>query len=227
MKLSIIIPSYNEAPTIMKVINKILSLNTPYSVEIIIINDGSSDDTAEILKNLSYVKNIKIITNNKNRGKGASIRKGLTMAAGDIILVQDADLEYDPGDIPKLLEQFNNKEVKVVYGSRVINKNPTSHWTFNFGGRFLTFVTNLLYQANITDEATGYKAFRKEVIKNLKLKSRKFEFCPEVTAKIIKNGFKITEVPISYKPRPISEKKIKWQDGLWAIFYLVKYRFFD
>lgn len=227
MKLSIIIPSYNEAPTIMKVVGKILLLNIPHHIELIIINDGSSDDTAKILKNLSPQKNIKIITNNKNLGKGASIRKGLAVASGSIILIQDADLEYDPRDISKLLEQFKKENVNVVYGSRVINKNPTSHWTFNFGGRLLTFITNLLYHANITDEATGYKAFRKDVIKNLKLKSRRFEFCPEVTAKVIKNGFKITEVPISYSPRPISEKKIKWHDGLWAIFYLIKYRFFD
>jgi len=225
VKLSIIIPAYNEDRTLQQIVQKVLSLKTVPSKEVIIVNDGSRDNTPKILKSLSSEKTVKIITNPKNLGKGASVKKALKIASGDVILIQDADLEYEPKDIPQILKMFNNKEVKVVYGSRILGKNPISHWTFNLGGRAITLVTNLLFQTKITDEPTGYKAFRKEVVKNINLKSKGFEFCPEITAKIAKQKIKIWEVPISYHPRPVSEKKIKWQDGLAAIFYLVKYRF--
>ena len=227
MKLSIIIPAYNEATSVEKIINKIFMIKIPYSKEIIVVNDGSTDSTENILKRVQLSKKIFIINNDMNLGKGESINIALKKATGDIILIQDADLEYDPCDIPKLLKPFDDEKIKVVYGSRILKKNPISHWTFNIGGRILTLLTNLLYNASITDEATGYKLFRSQVIKNLKIKSSGFEFCPEVTAKILKTGIKITEVPINYNPRPISEKKIKWLDGFVAVYYLFKYRFFN
>lgn len=227
MKVSIIIPSYNEDATLPKIIAKVLSLKIPYEKKLIVIDDGSTDQTVKVKKRFESQKSIKWITNQKNLGKGASIVKALRLTTGDIILIQDADLEYDPADISKLLMPFKDRSVKVVYGSRVLGDNPISHWTFNLGGRLVTFITNLLFGTNITDEPTGYKVFRKEVFQNIKLKSKGFEFCSEITAKIAKAGIKIEEVPISYHPRPVSEKKIKWHDGLAAIYYLIKYRFFN
>lgn len=228
MKVSIIIPSFNEGSTLFEIIKKVLSLRLPnYSKEIIIVDDGSTDNTFKILNKLPKDKRIKLIINKKNLGKGASIFKALKIAKGDIILIQDADLEYNPADIPKLLKPFEDRNTKVVYGSRVLGNNPSSHWTFNLGGRFVTMITNLLYGTKITDEPTGYKVFRRELLKNFKLKSKGFEFCPEITAKFAKAGIKIIEVPIGYYPRPVSQKKIKWQDGVGALYYLFKYRFFN
>lgn len=227
MKLTIIIPSYNEAKTLPTIIKKVLTQKIPYDRELIVVDDGSTDQTAKCQSHFKNHKNIKWIRNRQNLGKGASVRRALQIATGDLILIQDADLEYSPSDYPKLLKPFGALNVKVVYGSRVLGNNPISHWTFNLGGRLLTLVTNLLYGTKITDEATGYKVIRREVLKNFSLKSRKFEFCPELTAKIAKAGISIVEVPISYNPRPISQKKIKWYDGVAAIFYLLKYRFLD
>lgn len=225
MKVSIVIPSFNEAKTLPKIIEKVLFLK--FDKEIIVVDDGSRDNTQKNL--LKFAKNpkVRIITNKKNLGKGSSIIKALKIAEGDVILIQDADLEYDPADIPKMIEIFKDRNIDVVYGSRILGNNPISHWTFNLGGRLVTAITNFLYNARITDEPTGYKAFRKSVLKNISLKSKGFEFCPEFTAKIAKAGFKISEVPIAYRPRPVSEKKIKWHDGIAAIYYLIKYRFFD
>lgn len=227
MKVSIIIPSYNEAATLSQVVAKVLSLKTSHLIEVIIVDDGSTDRTSDILKKLSKNKNLKIITNKLNLGKGASIKKALKLATGQVVVIQDADLEYDPKDILLILEKFKDRKVEVVYGSRVLKKNPISHWTFNLGGRLLTQITNLLYRINITDEATGYKAFRKKVVTKINFKSKGFEFCPEITAKLAKRKITIWEVPISYSPRPPDLKKIKWQDGLLAIYYLFKYRFTD
>lgn len=224
MKISVIIPSYNEAGTLPKIIRAVGNVQIKHTKEIIVVDDGSTDNTRGVLKKF---KNVKIVKNAKNLGKGASIIKGLKIATGDIILIQDADLEYDPKEYPRLLAPFDDKNVKVVYGSRVLGKNPISHWTFNLGGRLITKITNLLYNTNITDEPTGYKVFRKDVITSLKLVSKGFEFCPEITAKIAKKNIKITEIPISYHPRPVGQKKIKWHDGMAAIFYLLKYRILD
>lgn len=227
MKLTIIIPSYNEAPTLPQIISKILKTLKNYQKELIVVDDGSTDNTAGVMLRFAGDKRIKFIINKKNLGKGASIIRALAIAKGDIIAVQDADLEYEPQDLPRLIDLFKDKNVKVVYGSRVLGKNPVSHWTFNLGGRFVTFITNLLFRTQITDEPTGYKLFRKDLLIRLKLKSKRFEFCPEVTAKLAKNNIKIHELPIHYHPRPVSEKKIKWYDGLAAIFYLIKYRLVD
>lgn len=227
MKLTIIIPAYNEVSSIGKIVKKITRLKLGYSKEIIIVNDGSTDGTENVLKKFIKSDNLKIITNVNNLGKGKSILNALKQTSGNVVLIQDADLEYDPEDIPNLLRPFEDKKTSVVYGSRILRKNPTSNWMFDFGGKLLTLLTNIIYGTNITDEATGYKLFRSEVIKSLDLKSKGFEFCPEVTAKILKKGISIYEVPISYHPRPASEKKIKWWDGIFAIYYLIKYRFLN
>lgn len=224
MKVSIIIPSYNESKTLPLILEKLTQLRT--NLELIVVDDGSTDDTKKILEKFKK-QNLKIIYNRSNIGKGGSIRKGLKFVTGDVVIIQDADLEYSPSDLPKIIELFKNKKILAVYGSRKLKNNPISHWTFDLGGKLLTALTNMLYGTQLSDEATGYKAFRKETIKSLKLKSNRFEFCPEVTAKLAKRKIKIHEVPISYNPRPTKEKKISWVDGLWSIFYLIKYRISD
>ena len=231
MKLSIIIPAFNERKTILKVINKVkkVKLNN-VKKEIIIIDDFSKDNTKEILTKLKN-KNIKIFFHQKNQGKGAAIRTGLKHATGDVILIQDADLEYNPEEYPRLLKPIIENKTKVVYGSRLeaIRKNLKNMYKLHYiGNLFLTIMTNILYGTKITDMETGYKVFRKEVIKGMKLRAKRFDFEPEITAKILKKGYKIKEVPIDFVGRKFKEgKKITWRDGIKALYYLVKYRFVD
>jgi len=222
MKTSIIIPVYNEERTIKKILDKVLT--SPIEKEVIVVDDGSTDKTGDILKD--YEKRIKILTHRKNLGKGSAIRTGLKHAKGKIVLIQDADLEYDPSDYQNLIKPILEKKAKVVYGSRWLRKRRAEPSLFYFGTQFLTWVTNLLYGTEITDESCGYKVFDTKLLKSLSLKSKGFEFCPEVTAKLAKKSVQITEVPIKYTPRSISEgKKIKWRDGIIALFTLIKYRF--
>lgn len=236
MKLSIIIPVYNEEKTVAEILRRVSSVKLPKRLEkeIIVIDDGSSDKTADVLSNVE-IKNVKIIKHLKNQGKGAAVRTGLNMSRGDIFLIQDADLEYNPQDYLKLLRPILTKKTQVVYGNRFQNyplrlwgkeKTPLpTHW---IGNKFLSFVFNLLYQSNLSDMETCYKVFTKEVLNKLNLKSNKFEIEPEVTAKILKNGYKIFEVPIEVKPRTHQEgKKINWKDGFIALGTLIKYRFVD
>jgi len=227
MKLSVIIPVFNEKATIGEIIKKVKKV--PVEKEITVVDDGSTDGTAEILKEISEKdKNIKIILKEENEGKGSAIREGLKYVNGDVVVIQDADLEYEPTDWIKMLKFMDEKKADVVYGSRVLGKNKKSSFVFYLGGRILSIITNFLYGAGITDEPTCYKMFNTEIIKSLNLKCRGFEFCPEVTAKIRKKGIKIYEVPIHYNPRSIKEgKKIRWKDGLIAIWTLIKYRFTD
>ena len=230
MTLSIIIPVYNEKMTILEILRKINDVNLSelgFQKEIIIVDDGSTDGTREILSKL--IANYKIIFHPKNRGKGAAIRAGLQGVVGNYVVIQDADLEYDPQDYKKLLEYILKNRVEVVYGSRRLgNPRRFSHFSYYLGGVFLTFVANLIYRTKITDEATCYKLFKTEIIKSIPLKCEKFEFCPEVTAKIAKKGIKIHEVPINYFPRSEAEgKKIKCKDGLVALWTLIKYKFVD
>ena len=231
--LSIIIPAYNEEQTIRKLLDKVcaVSLIEGISKEILVIDDGSSDSTndivAEYISSLG-VKNIRLISQERNQGKGAALRKGIEVATGDFIIIQDADLEYDPEDYNLLLPHLLNGE-KVVYGSRFLRKeNKHSYQSFYYGGLLVTFFTNLLFLQKLTDEPTCYKAFETNFLKSIPLKCTGFEFCPEVTAKTAKKGIKIKEVPIHYYPRSIEQgKKIKWTDGLDALWTLLKYRIID
>lgn len=223
-KISIIIPAYNEQETIHQLLNQVLAVDTSIlEKEIIVINDGSFDKTPEII---SQIDNITIITHPKNLGKGAAVKAGLKRATGDIIIIQDADLEYDPKDIIQCANPIIKKEAEVIYGSRRLNPNNKKHSDaiFLFGGIILSKLTNVLYGSKLTDEPTCYKCFKSEIIKSIKIEADGFEWEPEVTAKILKRGFKIKEVPINYSPRKIG-KKIKYRDGLKAIFILLKYRF--
>jgi len=226
-KLSIIIPVFNEKDTILKILKKIEEVDLGREKEIIIIDDASTDGTREILKNLG--KKYIILFHDRNQGKGRAIRDGLEKVSGEAIVIQDADLEYDPEDIKLLLNKMIETGAEVVYGSRRLKKynnhEKYSGYIYAFGGIFLTWLTNLLYGLSITDEPTCYKMFRTELLKSLELECERFEFCPEVTAKIAKRGIKIQEVPINYYPRHKGEgKKISWRDGIEAIWTLVKYR---
>ena len=230
MKLTVIIAVYNEEKSILEVINKVKNIKlNGIEKEIIIVDDFSTDDTRKILEELNG--DLKIFFHQKNMGKGTAIRTALKHATGDIILIQDADLEYDPIEYEKLLKPIIENETKVVYGSRLnaIKKNLQKMYKLHYlGNLFLTIMTNVLYGAKITDMETGYKVFRKEVIENINLKAKRFDFEPEITAKILKKGYKITEVPINFIGRNFDEgKKITWKDGIKALYYLIKYRFTD
>jgi dolichol-phosphate mannosyltransferase len=225
-KISIIIPVYNEEKTIGKVVDKIISVKFPITKEIIIVNDGSKDNTEKKLKQIRKNEKIKFISYEKNKGKGFAIRKGLEIASGNIIGIQDADLEYDIKEYPKLLAPIIKKEVNVVYGSRFNKKFKKN--LFYFGNKFLSFITSVLYFHKISDMETCYKLFRKDILENIELESDRFDFEPEITAKILKQGFKIKEIPINYFPRTEKQgKKIKIKDGFSALWCLIKCRFAD
>ena len=230
-KLSVIIPVYNEEKTILKVINKVKKSNTlNLTKEIIVIDDCSKDNTKNILKKIKE-KQIKIFYHSKNMGKGSAIRTGLKNSTGDLVLIQDADLEYNPNEYSKLLKPILENKADVVYGTRLeaIQKNQKNMYKLHyFGNLFLTFLTNLLYGTKITDMETGYKLFKRKIIKGINLKARRFDFEPEITAKVLKKGIKIYELPINFTGRKFDEgKKITWKDGLAATYYLLKYRFSD
>ena len=232
MKLSAIIPVYNEATTIAKVVEQVLAVALDHTLggiekEIVIVNDGSTDETASVLNALAarWPHQLKIVHHEENQGKGAAIRTALEHVTGDLVITQDADLEYDPQEYPVLLAPFKDPSVQVVYGSRNLRKNPRSTWSFYWGGRLVSWIANFLYGSHLTDEATGYKVFRTDLLRSLDLQSTRFEFCPEATGKILRRGIEIHEVPISYRPRSFAEgKKIDWHDGLDAIWTLLKYR---
>lgn len=224
MLLSVLIPAYNEINNIKNILDKIGEVTIP--MEIIVVDDGSTDGTRELLNTLKSDV-IKVVFHENNQGKGGAIKTAIAHSKGDIIIIQDADLEYDPQDYYKLIPLIESGKEKVVYGSRFLNKqNKHSYFSFFLGGQVVTWITNILYLQNLTDEPTCYKVFDAKLLKSIKLNCTGFEFCPEVTAKIAKLGYKIPEVPISYYPRSISEgKKINWKDGVEAIWVLLKYRF--
>ena len=233
-KLSIIIPCYNEKNTLTKIIDKVLSSLSNYnlnSYEILIVDDGSTDGTAEIIKqNFSKKNYFKTFFHDKNLGKGAAIKTAKNFLSGDIIIIQDADLEYNPDDYEKLLKPILNEDFKVVYGSRVLNKKRYKISGFSskiriLGNHFLTIISNILNKQKLTDAHTCYKVFHKDLFDLITLEENDFAFCPEVTSKISNLGFKIYEVPISYNGRSYQDgKKIKTIDAFRALKTLIKYR---
>jgi glycosyltransferase involved in cell wall biosynthesis len=221
--LSVIMPVYNEARTIGFVIERVRA--TGLAGELIVVDDGSTDDTFERLSGLRSVPGLKLVRHKGNRGKGSAIRTGLEYATGEFVIIQDADTEYDPADYPALLEPLTAGKSNVVYGVRQDDSARRGAVLF-FGVKLLTLVTNLLYGCRIHDEATGYKAFRLSLLKRIELECERFEFCPEVTAKVCRLGEHIAEVPISYRPRSgEAGKKLRWTDGASALLTLVRYRF--
>ena len=234
IKLSIIIPIYNEENTVREILRRVLSVKLQPEVnrEIIVVDDGSTDDTKSKIKNQKS-KIIKTFFHEKNLGKGAAVRTGIMHATGDLIIIQDADLEYNPKYFIKLLDPILQNNAQVVYGSRLIDY-PLKFWGKDkavlplhlIANRFLTFLTNLIYGGKLTDMETGYKLFKSEILKNITIDSNQFDFEAEVTAKILKLKISITEVPIKVKPRTYAEgKKIGWTDGVSAIWTLLKYKF--
>ena len=222
--LSVIIPVYNEKTTISEVIEKVSAVELPIAKEIIVVDDGSTDGTVEILQSNS-IKVTNTYLTPVNVGKGAAVRIGLTIAKGEIILIQDADLELNPNEYKQLLQPILEGKTSVVYGSRFLGENRVAPLR-RFANYFLTFKTNLLFRTNLTDMETAYKVFTAEVAKSLSLKANRFEIEPEITAQIARQGFTILEVPISYRPRTKFEgKKINWKDGFKALWTLLKYRF--
>ena len=227
MKVSILIPVYNEFLTLPLVVVRVLEAELPKGCEreIIIVDDGSTDGTTELLKRYDGSPLMILHHSPMNFGKGAALRIGLAKATGDLIVVQDGDLEYNPKDFIKLLEPLVSGRAKIVYGSRFLGKVRGMKWANWTANKLLTVTANILYRAHITDEATAYKAFHRDVIDLIKLRCVRFEFCPEVTAKVRRLGYEIYEVPISYNPRGILEgKKICWRDGVEALWTLIRLR---
>lgn len=229
MKLSIIVPVFNEESTIRKVLDSLVKVDLKIKKEIIIIDDGSTDISKKLIN--QYIKenktNIKFkFFSKSNGGKGSAIRKGISISTGDIIAIQDADLEYNPQDYRKLIKLIVDKKEKVVYGSRFLKKHKPLYKIYFLGNKFLTLLTEAIYRVRITDMETCYKVFKSDVIKKIKLEADHFDIEPEITAKLLKLGIRIKEVPISYTPRSVKEgKKINWKDGLQAIWTLIYWRF--
>lgn len=218
MKLSVLIPAYNEAPTVEALIRRVAEVDV--DKEIIVVNDGSTDGTGEILDKLN-VPSLRVIHHPKNQGKGAAIRTAIAAAQGDAIIIQDADLEYDPDDYHKLVDKMVAENAKVVYGVRSLKGQKTF---IRLGNQFLTWVTNVIYGSRIHDMETCYKLVDRELIQGFRITCNRFDLEAEVTAKILKRGHRIYEVPISYMPR--KEKKLSpWRDGFPALWALIKFRF--
>ena len=232
MKLSVIIPVYNESRTIREIIQRVQAVGL--ADEIVVVDDGSTDGTRQVLSELGSAGqplrfSLRVILHEKNQGKGAAVYTGIQNASGDVILVQDADLEYDPRDIPALLKPLQEGIADVVYGSRFLGgpRRPTMFWHM-VANQLLTLMTNILYDTILTDMETGYKLFRRQVVANMKIRSRRFDFEPEFTAKVLKMKARIFEVPITFNPRDYDEgKKIGLKDAIIAVWTLLKYRFVD
>lgn len=228
MKLSVVIPVYNEEKTIEKILDLVLGVDG-VEKEIVMVDDGSTDGSVEVLKEIQRKHpEVKVIIKGENRGKGHTLKVGFKETTGDYVIIQDADLEYDPQDYHKLIRALHEEKVDVIYGSRFsgsYEKMSTLHY---FGNKLLTLVTNLLFGVMLTDMETCYKLLPGDFIRSVDIKSERFDFEPEITAKILKAGLKIREVPISYRGRGFSEgKKITWRDGFNAVYTLIKFRFFN
>ncbi|MCL4846024.1 MAG: glycosyltransferase family 2 protein [Acidobacteria bacterium] len=228
MKLSVIIPVYNEEQTINEVIDRVWAVDLgEIEKEVIIADDGSTDATASLVDAHRYIREglVQIRHNPINLGKGAAVRLGLSMASGDVLLIQDADLELDPQEYGRLLEPILQGQADIVYGSRFLQASSGVPWKTRWANRFLTALTNLLFLVRLTDMETAYKVFRREVLSSVRLRCVGFDFEPEITAKFLLAGFRIVEVPISYAPRRADEgKKMRWIDGVDAIYTLLKCR---
>jgi len=223
--VSVIIPAFNEEQTLEQVLEALCVL--PLKTQIIVVNDGSTDGTHQMLEELRATYELTVVHCQENRGKGFAIRSGLPHVEGEVVVIQDADMELAPADLPELVKLFKKESVHVVYGSRFLNGRGNASLHNFIANRILAIYTNLLYGCRITDESTGYKAFSTELITRLDLRCEGFEFCPEVTAKILRAGYRIYEVPVSYFPRTKKEgKKLRfWSDGFFAAWTLLKYRF--
>jgi glycosyltransferase involved in cell wall biosynthesis len=226
MKLSVVIPVFNEENTVREILRRVAAVDIPK--EVIVVNDGSTDNTSALLQE-QKLADVKVVEQPKNMGKGAAVRTGFAQATGDIVIIQDADLELDPQEYPRLIEPLLAGRTDVVYGSRYMRgKVAGQPWLNYLANRFLVMATNLLYNASLTDMETCYKVLRGEVAQSLDLRSARFEIEPEITAKLLKRGYHILEVPISYRPRSARQgKKIGWRDGLTTLFTLLKCRFTD
>jgi len=225
--LSVIVPVYNERTTLNEIVRRMRAVDLPMEREIIIVDDGSDDGTEKVLSTIED-STVRVLHHPANRGKGAAVRTGLGVARGDLVLIQDADLEYDPDDWPKLLAPILRGRALVVYGSRFTGERKNMlywHWV---GNRFLSLVTNVLYNTTLSDMETGFKLFDRTVLDGVRIASDRFDFEPEITAKILRKGHRIYEVPISYNGREFHEgKKITWKDGFSALQALLKYRFVE
>ncbi len=227
MKLSVIIPVYNEVESIAEVLKRVKATKLAY--EILVVDDFSVDGTRQVLEKLEEKGGIRVFLHEKNRGKGAAIHTGLQAARGDVLLIQDADLEYNPHDYPTLLQPIKDGTADVVYGSRFLGgpRRVAMFWHM-IANQLLTFMTNILYDTILSDMETGYKVFRRQVVEGMKLRAHRFDFEPEFTAKVLKRHYRIYEVPITFNPRDYSEgKKIKLHDAFAAVWTLLKYRFVD
>ena len=229
MKLSIVIPVYNEEATLAEIVRRVQA--TPYDKELIIVDDASGDRSREILQGLvKDYDNIRLFFHDRNQGKGAALRTGFSQVTGDVVLIQDADLEYNPTDYPELLKPIERGVADVVYGSRLIGGAPHRvlfFWHY-VGNKMVTTLSNMFTNLNLTDMETCYKAFKAEVLKPIKIKSDRFGVEPELTAKIARQRCRVYEVPISYDGRDYSEgKKITWKDGFAAIYYIIRFRYWD
>ncbi len=225
-EVSVIIPAFNEVKTILEVVRRVQE--QPFTKEIIIVDDCSTDGTTQLLAQTALPANVRVLRHEKNMGKGAGIRTGIQAATKDIIIIQDADLEYNPSDFPIVLRPILDGVADVVYGSRFLGIHRSFMLHHYLGNRFLSMFTNILYNNMLTDMETGYKAFRAPIIKSMRIRSNRFDFEPEITAKVLKQGYRIYEVPIYYAGRDYAEgKKITWRDGFAAIWALLRFRFFN
>ena len=227
MKLSIVIPAYNESTTLIEIIKRVR--NTPFDKEIIIVDDCSTDGTRELLKEIENESDIRVIYHEKNKGKGAALRTGFKEAAGDIVIVQDADLEYDPADYVRLVDPIVRDNADVVYGSRFLGgPHRVLYFWHSVANTILTFLSNMMTNLNLTDMETCYKVFRREIIQSITLTSNRFGIEPEITQKIARLNVRVYEIPISYHGRTYGEgKKIGWKDAFSAIYHIFKYKFFS
>ncbi|MFP5318301.1 MAG: glycosyltransferase family 2 protein [Acidimicrobiia bacterium] len=223
--LSVIVPVFNERNTVAEIVRRMRRVDLPLDMEIVMVDDASWDGTADILKALED-STVRVITHPQNAGKGAAIRTGLSHVRGDLVLIQDADLEYDPDDWPRLLAPVLKGKAQVVYGSRFTGERRNMLFTHWLGNRFLSLVTNVLYNTTLSDMETCYKLFDRRVLEGITIESNAFDFEPEITAKVLRKGCRIYEVPISYAGREYHEgKKITWRDGFRALYTLARYRF--